>query len=109
MDPEVVLERLAAALAPLCEAYGCTRLPDPGAGRPRAEFRSPRSALRLTWLPADSAFVLEADRLPSEPLPGPWIDLCLQRYDPAHGDDAWVRELASDFTEAAREHLGVRG
>jgi hypothetical protein len=45
---------------------------------------------------------LECDRLPDEAGPGPWIDLTLQRYDPARGDERWVAELREDIQAAAR-------
>ena len=71
-----------------------------------ASFSDGDRFLRLTWDGKDRFFVLEGDDSPEyrppsgEPV---WIDLTLQRFDPAQADARWVAEVIEDVTEAFRQ------
>lgn len=69
-------------------------------------YVGPHFSLRLTWDGKEGWFVLECDRLPGAASPGPWVDLSLQRYDPARGDERRVAELREDIHAAARSFIG---
>lgn len=71
-----------------------------------ATFSDGSRFLRLVWAGKERWFVLEGDASPEYRSPSGepvWIDLTLQRFDPARADVKWVSEVVEDVTAAFRQ------
>jgi hypothetical protein len=65
--------------------------------------------VRLVWDGKERWFVLEVDEAPGKTEWPAWVDLTLQRFDPAHATPKWVDEVIADVRAALVEYLGAPG
>jgi hypothetical protein len=82
----------------------------PSFGSRSATFSDGTRFVRLSWDATEAWFVLEGDSEPQyrpssgEPV---WLDLTLQRFDPAQADAKWLAEVTADLSQALGSFLGT--
>lgn len=108
ITPQQAFDRIGAAIRPILTSSGyvevSSELQPEDFGSQVSTYTSPQASVQLTWNGKGEFFVLECDRLPNETVPGGWIDLTLQGFDPRRGDDQWVKELCEDISAALRSY-----
>jgi hypothetical protein len=104
-------DRVLAAVLPLYTEHGLRLVDardDPQAfGSRYVTFGDASRHLRLTWDGKEKWFTLEVDEEPGKTKWEGWIDLTLQRFDPAEATDRWIEEIIEDVRGALTDYLGA--